>query len=54
MAVTGIGGLFFRASNPDKLMAWYLEHLGVGANTHKVPAGTELKRLWHAFMNSPG
>ena len=32
MAVTGIGGLFFRASHPDKLMAWYLEHLGVGAN----------------------
>lgn len=32
MAVTGIGGFFFRSSDPDKLSAWYLEHLGVGAN----------------------
>ena len=32
MAVTGIGGLFFRARNPEQLTAWYLEHLGVGAN----------------------
>jgi predicted enzyme related to lactoylglutathione lyase len=32
MPVTGIGGLFFRAENPDALSAWYLEHLGVGAN----------------------
>ena len=32
MSVTGIAGLFFRASDPDELMAWYLEHLGVGAN----------------------
>ena len=32
MAVTGIGGLFFRSRDPDKLMAWYLTHLGVGAN----------------------
>jgi glyoxylase I family protein len=32
MAVTGIGGLFFRSRDPEQLMAWYLEHLGVGAN----------------------
>jgi len=32
MAVTGIGGLFFRSRDPEKLGAWYLEHLGVGAN----------------------
>lgn len=31
MAVTGIGGLFFRAKDPDALNAWYREHLGVGA-----------------------
>jgi predicted enzyme related to lactoylglutathione lyase len=29
MAVTGIGGVFFRASDPEALMAWYGEHLGV-------------------------
>jgi predicted enzyme related to lactoylglutathione lyase len=27
--VTGIGGVFFRARNPDALAAWYEEHLGV-------------------------
>lgn len=30
MGVTGIGGLFFRASDPKALGAWYAEHLGVG------------------------
>lgn len=27
--VTGIGGLFFRARDPDALAAWYERHLGV-------------------------
>lgn len=27
--VTGIGGIFFRADDPDALAAWYSEHLGV-------------------------
>lgn len=31
MPVLGIGGLFFRATDPDALNAWYREHLGVGA-----------------------
>lgn len=31
MAVTGIGGFFFRARDPKALAAWWLEHLGVGA-----------------------
>jgi predicted enzyme related to lactoylglutathione lyase len=30
MAVTGIGGLFFRARDPEALTQWYREHLGVG------------------------
>ena len=30
MAITGIGGVFFRASDPDALRRWYREHLGVG------------------------
>ena len=29
MAITGIGGLFFRSGNPEKLMGWYKTHLGV-------------------------
>lgn len=31
MVVTGIGGFFFRARDPDALAAWYLTYLGVGA-----------------------
>lgn len=27
--VTGIGGIFFKAQNPEKLSAWYQTHLGV-------------------------
>jgi predicted enzyme related to lactoylglutathione lyase len=27
--VTGIGGVFFRARDPEALAAWYTEHLGV-------------------------
>ena len=27
--VTGIGGLFYRARNPETLSRWYLPHLGI-------------------------
>lgn len=36
MAVTGIGGVFFRAQDPEALAAWYLEHLGVVATGEDV------------------
>jgi predicted enzyme related to lactoylglutathione lyase len=28
-AVDGIGGVFFRARNPDEVRAWYAKHLGI-------------------------
>lgn len=31
MSVTGIGGLFFRARDPEALAAWYKAHLGIDA-----------------------
>ncbi|MEX1827107.1 VOC family protein [Luteibacter sp. CQ10] len=34
MAVTGIGGFFFRAKDPKALGAWYAEHLGVGEGAY--------------------
>ena len=27
--VTGIGGIFFKANDPDKLRNWYRVHLGI-------------------------
>ena len=30
MGVTGIGGFFFRAQDPNALSAWYADNLGVG------------------------
>jgi predicted enzyme related to lactoylglutathione lyase len=29
--VTGIGGVFFRARDPEALWAWYRQHLGIPA-----------------------
>ena len=43
MTVTGIGGLFFRARDPEALKRWYCEHLGVGCGdwgTWDQQAGT--------------
>jgi predicted enzyme related to lactoylglutathione lyase len=34
MPVTGIGGLFFRAKDPDALKRWYCDHLGVGCGDY--------------------
>ncbi len=36
MGVLGIGGFFIRADDPDRLRAWYAQHLGVGAGEHGV------------------
>jgi glyoxylase I family protein len=38
MAVTGIGGVFFRAKDPKALGEWYEKHLGVfGMNAQYEP-----------------
>ncbi len=36
--VTGIGGLFFKAEDPEKLKTWYSEHLGLAPNDHGTVA----------------
>ena len=45
MAVTGIGGFFFRARDPEALSKWYATHLGVGAGDYgawETRAGTSV------------
>jgi predicted enzyme related to lactoylglutathione lyase len=44
--VLGIGGIFFKAQDPEKLAGWYQEHLGpevedYGGVSFREPAGTE-------------
>lgn len=36
MAVTGIGGIFFRAREPQALAAWYRTHFGITAPSEAV------------------
>lgn len=33
MAVTGIGGFFFRADDPNALAVWYKKHLGIDSGS---------------------
>jgi predicted enzyme related to lactoylglutathione lyase len=48
MPVLGIGGLFFRARDPDALNAWYREHLNVGAGCASDPEDTGSEWYWQA------
>ena len=48
--VTGIGGVFFKAEDPEKLYAWYEKHLGIARKDGYV-AFTEEDNLttWAIF-----
>ncbi|MDB5696097.1 MAG: glyoxalase/bleomycin resistance/dioxygenase family protein [Sphingomonas bacterium] len=48
MPVLGIGGLFFRARDPDALNAWYRQHLDVGAGCASDPTETSSEWYWQA------
>lgn len=48
MGVKGIGGLFFRAKDPDALNAWYREHLNVGAGCSAGPTTEANEWMWQA------
>lgn len=41
MPVQAIGGLFFRAADPDALSAWYKQHLGVGGGCSPEDSGSD-------------
>jgi predicted enzyme related to lactoylglutathione lyase len=51
--VTGIGGVFFRARDPQALAAWYEEHLGVPRQDGEGYAIFPESRntVWSAFSN---
>jgi predicted enzyme related to lactoylglutathione lyase len=36
--VTGIGGIFFKAGDPEKLYQWYEKHLGIQRSSGGAPA----------------
>lgn len=46
MSVLGIGGLFFRAHDPDALNTWYREHLGIGAGCAAEDTGKPDEWAW--------
>jgi predicted enzyme related to lactoylglutathione lyase len=48
MAVLGIGGLFFRARDPEALGNWYREHLNVGAGCVTPAGGDADDMCWMA------
>lgn len=47
MPVLGMGGLFFRAHDPEALGAWYRTHLGVGGGQSADPAVPADPWMWH-------
>lgn len=46
MAVTGMGGYFFRAKDPQKLKAWYRDNLGVGGGCGTDEKGESNEWVW--------
>lgn len=49
MGVAGVGGLFFRARDPDALHAWYKTWLGVGAGCVADPAAAPDEWSWQTL-----
>jgi predicted enzyme related to lactoylglutathione lyase len=48
--VTGIGGVFFRARDPDALQRWYVEQLGVPLlDGHVVFQDANANYVWAPF-----
>ncbi|MBC7987168.1 MAG: VOC family protein [Sphingomonadaceae bacterium] len=49
MPVDGMGGLFFRAKDPDALNAWYRDRLGVGAGCVSDPDAEPNEWVWQTL-----
>ena len=46
MPVLGVGGIFFRAEDPEALKAWYREHLEIGAGCAVEDTGPPDEWSW--------
>lgn len=46
MPVVGMGGLFFRAKDPDALNSWYREHLGIGGGCSGTDESAPNEYVW--------
>ena len=48
---TGIGGVFFRARDPEALTAWYAEHVGVPVQPDGYVVFTDIRNacVWSPF-----
>ncbi len=49
MGVTGIGGLFFRAKDPESMNAWYKEWLGIGGGCVADPSAEANEWVWQTL-----
>ena len=53
--VTGLGGFFFKTTNPDKVKTWYRDHLGLNTDQYgctfwwKDDAGNACSTQWSPF-----
>ena len=47
--VVGIGGVFFRARDPDALRAWYVSHLGIEPEEHGSAIFQDGPTVWSIF-----
>ncbi len=52
--VTGIGGIFFKSENPQKLYEWYEKHLGIQREAHGQGAEFHWRELQTADGTQPG
>jgi len=57
--IKGIGGVFFKSNEPEKLREWYRENLGIESESYgycfqwiEKNTGKELYTTWTPFSNS--
>jgi predicted enzyme related to lactoylglutathione lyase len=52
--VTGIGGIFFKSEDPQKLYDWYERNLGIQREPHGQGASFEWRELRDSDSQEPG